>query len=776
MKKFIIIVFFSLFAVAGVVSFAACAGLHEHSFSEWTVTIPATCTATGEEQRACSCGKKETHTISALGHTEVIDAAIMPTCTETGLTEGKHCSSCNEVIVEQKIVPARGHYWNEGEITRPAYCTQAGMMVYTCGRCGETKMEKIEAKGHIEVIDDAVAPTCTEMGLTVGKHCLVCDEVLVKQKILPIIPHNYEDGVCTMCGKRDENYVDERLVFTLSDDGTYYSVDYRRSDHYPDSAQEVYIPSVYQGLPVASIESGAFYSCTMLIRVMIPDSIISIGDQAFRGCYNLQSITIPDSVTSIGNAVFSGCESLASISVAAGNPAYQSAGNCLIETESKTLIAGCKNSVIPADGSVTSISDFAFAGRRLTDIVIPDSIVFIGVGVFSDCDELACMTISEGNSVYHSEGDCLIETERKILVAGCKNSVIPDDGSVASIGDYAFSCCEDLTSILIPHSVASIGKRAFLGCKNLMCINIPNSVASIGEKAFFGCKNLTSINIPDGVTSIENGAFSNCENLTCINIPESVVAIGDYAFSNCIGLTSVMIPNSVISIGSGVFSNCDGVCEVENGVTYVDGWAVGCDKNTANISLRSNTRGIADSAFFCCESLTSINIPDSVTSIGSLAFYGCESLTSVTIPGSVTSIGKRAFEDCYSLTSVMIGDGVTSIGDSAFFCCESLTSINIPDSVTSIGSFAFYNCDSLANVTFENPNGWSADGEAFAATILSNPATAARYLNTHYNHHDWIRNNAKINKKQAFLRMAESLFLIRFRKSQNRIFGKAHPN
>ena len=707
MKKFIIIVFFSLFAVAGVVSFAACAGLHEHSFSEWTVTIPATCTATGEEQRACSCGKKETHTISALGHTEVIDAAIMPTCTETGLTEGKHCSSCNEVIVEQKIVPARGHYWNEGEITRPAYCTQAGMMVYTCGRCGETKMEKIEAKGHIEVIDDAVAPTCTEMGLTVGKHCLVCDEVLVKQKILPIIPHNYEDGVCTMCGKRDENYVDERLVFTLSDDGTYYSVDYRRSDHYPDSAQEVYIPSVYQGLPVASIESGAFYSCTMLIRVMIPDSIISIGDQAFRGCYNLQSITIPDSVTSIGNAVFSGCESLASISVAAGNPAYQSAGNCLIETESKTLIAGCKNSVIPADGSVTSISDFAFAGRRLTDIVIPDSIVFIGVGVFSDCDELACMTISEGNSVYHSEGDCLIETERKILVAGCKNSVIPDDGSVASIGDYAFSCCEDLTSILIPHSVASIGKRAFLGCKNLMCINIPNSVASIGEKAFFGCKNLTSINIPDGVTSIENGAFSNCENLTCINIPESVVAIGDYAFSNCIGLTSVMIPNSVISIGSGVFSNCDGVCEVENGVTYVDGWAVGCDKNTANISLRSNTRGIADSAFFCC---------------------------------------------------------------------ESLTSINIPDSVTSIGSFAFYNCDSLANVTFENPNGWSADGEAFAATILSNPATAARYLNTHYNHHDWIRNNAKINKKQAFLRMAESLFLIRFRKSQNRIFGKAHPN
>ena len=158
----------------------------------------------------------------------------------------------------------------------------------------------------------------------------------------------------------------------------------------------------------------------------------------------------------------------------------------------------------------------------LTRVTIGDGVTSIGVGVFSGCSSLESIVLEEGNIVYYSEGNCVIRTDSKTLVVGCKNSVIPSNGSVTSIGEDAFYGCSSLASITIPDSVTSIGYKAFYHCDSLTSIVIPDSVTSIGEYAFAYCDSLTSITIGDSVTSIGVVAFERCGALTSINFQGSM--------------------------------------------------------------------------------------------------------------------------------------------------------------------------------------------------------------------------------------------------------------
>ena len=323
--------------------------------------------------------------------------------------------------------------------------------------------------------------------------------------------------------------------------------------------------------PVTRIRDKAFYYCTGLTSVTIPNSITKIESDAFNYCNNLTSVHISD-LAAWCNIDFVNYSS---------QPLRYAHHLFLNGVEIKDL-------VIP--NSVTTIGDYAFNDwRSLTSVTIPNSVTSIGERAFSGCSSLTRLTI--GNSVTTIPYDCFY---------GCSSlTSVTIPNSVTTIGDYAFNYCSSLTSVIIPNSVTTIGTEAFGRCSSLTSVHIsdlaawcridfdwvlsnplyyahhlflneteikdlviPNSVTTIGDLAFINCSSLTSVTIPNSVTAIGESAFSGCSSLTSVTIPNSVTSIGYVAFQDCSGLTNVTIPNSVTTIGDYAFNYCSSLMSV----------------------------------------------------------------------------------------------------------------------------------------------------------------------------------------------------------------------
>ena len=358
-----------------------------------------------------------------------------------------------------------------------------------------------------------------------------------------------------------------------------------------------------------------------LIRtVIIEDGITSISNYAFAYCNNLMSVTIHDSVTTIGNYAFAYCDNLMSVAI---------------------------------PDSVTTIGNYAFAGcSNLTSVIIGNGVANIGYGSFLYCVKLTSIVVDEDNQYYSSDSvGALFDKDKTMLIQYPVSNTrisytIP--GGVTIIGDSAFNCCSNLTSITIPDSVTIIGSSAFGSCSAL--------------------------------NDIYYGSTQEDWNKITIN------SDNDYLTDATIHFTE---PESVVKSGK-CGDNLTWTLDTQTGELTISG-----------TGKMTNWSSYPDVPWYSFKSaIKSVKINDGVTSIGKYAFHYHESLENVKISDSVTSIGGGAFSDCDNLESIMIPSGVIYINQYAFDSCGNLKIITISDSVTDIGYAAFDRCYDIADVYY----------------------------------------------------------------------------
>ena len=509
-------------------------------------------------------------------------------------------------------------------------------------------------------------------------------------------------------------FTDEEYLLT----GEYYYGDeeYVTINKYYGGKENVVIPKEIGGKKVIGIESDAFLDNKNIKSVIIPDGVQFIYSQAFFGCTSLDEVTIPESVISIGEKAFGYYENDDYETVKKDgfviNYAKNSAGH-LYATRNGFSDESCM--IIESDEFGKYLR--GYAGNDAS-VVIPDGVTYIDNESFKDCDKLTKVTIPS---------------------------------SVDYIGYNAFDGCASLETVIIPDSVTTIGDEAFFGCTSLKNVTIPKNVTSIGAYAFGyyeqddnpeymkvdGFKidyvkgseanyyayvngftdegglfvsywtdegvvirkyagNDTSYTIPsvvDGkkVVGISDAAFKDCTTLKSVVIPEGVTGIMSEAFNGCTSLNKVVLPSTLDNVDNGAFANCPSLKEVTvpSGVSYIGDNAFGYCWDSENFEYKAN------------DDFTLKYVPNSI------AHYYARSNGFVT--GDAFGIIERdddAYIKYYSgdsktvtIPSTFNGKPVSYIAEYAFDGCENIKNVTFSDNLFQINSYAFCNCSSLKEIT-----------------------------------------------------------------------------
>lgn len=429
------------------------------------------------------------------------------------------------------------------------------------------------------------------------------------------------------------------------------------------AAATVYIPDSLRSVTVlgGNMLHGAFYDCTKLTTINLPDSISVMGDKGLYNCSALKDFVLPSGVTSIGKYEFFGCSSITDLRI----PKKVTT----INDYAFQKLAGLKSLSFEADSALTTIGNYAFV--ECTSLESLDfsntSLETINTYAFKDCTSLASVNISSG----------------KLL----------------SIKNYAFQNCSALSNLVIPKTVTSISSSVLSGCSGLTSLTLPfvgSSAAStfrantilfgyiFGAASYTGSTGCTQYYYDkSGDTSLKSATYCIPSGLNTLVITGTGktgdLSVQGYAFFGI--STSMNVTLKGGSIQEYCFSGFTGLKTFYFGVAYanVPGRMFSGCTGLTSVSVKISSGGkIGTYAFNNCSSLKTVNIPEGTSLIDTYAFYGCKALPEISIPASVTEIGNHAFRNCSSLSTVVIPSTVKTMGSSVFNGCSGLTEITVP--------------------------------------------------------------------------------------------------
>lgn len=451
---------------------------------------------------------------------------------------------------------------------------------------------------------------------------------------------------------------------------------------------------------------GAFRNCKNVASVTIPEGIETISQYAFAGCINLRSVTLPSTIKTIQSYAFSGCSSLSYINLPEG-----------LKTIRSAAFNGCSSMIkfiLPSTLATLEVKVFAYtthlkeiinySSKNLMDgdygigtgvkIVRPEESEYITQGDFIfRKTPVTTETDEDGNIVILEYGYTLVGYTGKSKIVMLPNEV---EGKGYSIRAELFNGNSYITGITIPENVESIGSKAFANCPNLTRI-VYNSRNATGYNSstssyqpFYGSGSIQGciLQIGSNVEKIPNYLFKG-SNIGDIIFGDRSVSLnmGSYVFAECKYLTDITFI-SKINIGDYAFNNCSKL-------------------NT--VILQSETN-IGQHAFDNCTSLIKAELNGTI-SIGSGAFYNCYNLTDLKLGFGLESINSRAFKDCDGLVDVFIPEGVKHVDNEAFSGCFRLKSVTLPTTIESLGSSIFYDTPALLEVFNNSANVTIKQGE-----------------------------------------------------------------
>ena len=491
------------------------------------------------------------------------------------------------------------------------------------------------------------------------------------------------------------------VTYNYTSSSTWYNTD---SPDRPKYKGKIIIPEsvTYNGTTysVTGIGYRAFYDCSDMTSITIPNSVTYIGSEAFYGCSGLTSVTIPNSVTSIGEGTFHSCDGLESLTIGtgvlsiSGSPQFHHRPAKVIWL-TNTPPSGYEY----AAGIINYVANDQYSFSKkfnktvykfLSSMFEVDGVKYVPVSPSErTCDAIDCAYDSTNENIIIGgtvEYKGVQMKVNQIHPYACYRNQHIKDVKInfsGDLGDYAFYECKELANLEISNS-GSIGYAAFEGCSKLSDARISNNGA-IGGNAFYSCTSLQSATLGDQVTEIGPMAFDRCSKLQSIVIPDAVKTLGEQAFEDCSSMESVKMGAGVETIEFRTFINCSALTDMQIG---------------------SNVKSINTDAFWYCSSLPLIEIPQSVTKIVDGVFEGCKALKDVYIADRTTelSLGSKGssvlFADC-PLDSVYIGGNISynkNYGYSPFYRNTSLRTVHITDQETEISENEFYGCTGLKNV------------------------------------------------------------------------------